>query len=91
MPSTNAHQFPFDDLGQRSPHRAFSVGQTNLLTRKQAAAYLGIKTQTLACWACNKRYVLPFVRVGRLIKYRVEDLDNFILQNHTGHGGTYAT
>ena len=49
-----------------------------LLSRKQAAEYLGVKENTLAIWACNKRYNLPVVKVGRLCKYRVSDLDNFL-------------
>ena len=49
-----------------------------LLSRKQAAEYLGIKENTLAIWACNKRYSLPVIKVGRLCKYRVSDLDNFL-------------
>ena len=52
-----------------------------LLTRAEAAAYLGLRTQTLAAWATTKRYKLPFVRVGSLTKYRVEDLEKFIAEN----------
>ena len=49
-----------------------------LLSRKQAAEYLGVKENTLDIWACNKRYSLPVIKVGRLCKYRVSDLDNFL-------------
>ena len=49
-----------------------------LLSRKQAAEYLGVKENTLAIWACNKRYSLPVIKVGRLCKYRVSDLDKFL-------------
>ena len=54
--------------------------QTNreLLTRKEAAAYLGISEQTLAVWKCTGRYNLPCVKTGRLVKYRKADLDAFI-------------
>jgi len=51
---------------------------TQLLSRKQAAEYLGVKENTLAIWACNKRYSLPVIKVGRLCKYRVSDLDKFL-------------
>lgn len=51
---------------------------SDLLTRKQAAEYLGITPRTLAVWACVKRYPLPYVKVGRLVKYRRADLDAFI-------------
>lgn len=49
-----------------------------LLNRKEAASYLGITDGTLAVWACTGRYNLPFVKVGRLVKYRKSDLDAFI-------------
>lgn len=51
---------------------------SDLLTREQAADYLGITPRTLAVWACVKRYNLPYVKVGRLVKYRRADLDAFI-------------
>ena len=51
---------------------------TQLLSRKQAAEYLVVKENTLAIWACNKRYSLPVIKVGRLCKYRVSDLDKFL-------------
>jgi len=49
-----------------------------LLTREEAAIYLGVKPETLAIWACTKRYNLKYYKVGRLAKYRVEDLDAFL-------------
>jgi excisionase family DNA binding protein len=52
--------------------------QARLLTRSEAAAYLGVKPQTLAVWATTGRYKLPFVKVGRTVKYRVTDLDAFL-------------
>ncbi len=52
--------------------------QAELLTREQAAEYLGVTASTLAVWACAKRYNLSYVKVGRLVKYRRADLDAFI-------------
>ena len=49
-----------------------------LLTRKEAAEYLGVSTQTLAIWKWSGRYPLPYVKIGRRIKYRQSDLDDFI-------------
>ncbi len=60
------------------------IEQTNkLLNRKEAAELLGTTEGTLAVWACNKRYGLPMVKVGRLAKYRLSDLMNFIENNTT--------
>jgi len=64
--------------------------RASLLTRREAAEYLGVKEQTLACWACAGRYQLPFVRVGRLVKYRLEDLNRFITENLTGGEGSHV-
>ena len=50
----------------------------DLLTRGQAARILGVKPSTLAVWACNKRYHLPYIKVGSLVKYRRRDLIEFI-------------
>lgn len=36
-----------------------------LLTRREAAAYLGLTEQTLAIWKCTGRYSLPVIKVGR--------------------------
>lgn len=45
-----------------------------LLTREQAADYIGVKPQTLALWACTGRYELPFIKVGRSVRYKRVDL-----------------
>ncbi len=55
-----------------------AVLSSPLLTRKQAAEYLGLEPRTLDVWACTKRYNLKFIKVGRLAKYRKEDLDDFL-------------
>ena len=54
------------------------LDKNRLLTRKEAAAYLGVKELTLALWKSTKRYDLPVVKVGRLAKYRYGDLLDFI-------------
>jgi len=53
----------------------------HLMNRTEAAQYLGIKPQTLAVWATTKRYNLPYVKVGRLVKYSRDALDRFIEVN----------
>jgi len=53
-----------------------------LLTTAPAAEYIGAKAHTLEVWRSTGRYSLPFVRVGRLVKYRRADLDAW-LQSRT--------
>lgn len=62
-----------------------STSSPALLTREQAAEYLGVQVQTLAVWATTGRYALPFIRVGRLVKYRRSDLDAFLESRTVRH------
>ena len=51
---------------------------SKLLTRKEAADYLGVKPQTLAAWHVTGRYKLPLVKVGRSARYRPADLEKWL-------------
>lgn len=51
---------------------------TKLLTPDETAKRLGILTKTLEVWRCTQRYDLPFVKVGRLVRYRENDIEAFI-------------
>ena len=51
---------------------------SSILSRNEAAEFLGVKPQTLACWQSTKRYSLPVIKVGRLAKYRLSDLEEFL-------------
>ena len=57
-----------------------SESQT-LLTRKEAAEFLGCSAMTLAIWKCTKRYPLPYVKIGKNVRYRLSDLKDFISNN----------
>jgi excisionase family DNA binding protein len=48
-----------------------------LLTRKEAAEYLGVKSCTLDVWASTNRY-LKYIKIGRHVRYRKEHLDEFL-------------
>jgi hypothetical protein len=52
--------------------------ENSLLTRKEAANFLGVSEITLGLWKSTKRYSLPVVKVGRLAKYRYGDLLEFV-------------
>lgn len=49
-----------------------------LVTREEAAKFLGVSKGTLEVWACHKRYDIPVIKIGRLAKYRMSDLIAFI-------------
>jgi hypothetical protein len=57
------------------------MSETNLeplLDRKKAAKYLGVSPDTLAVWDCTKRYNLKPIKVGRAVRYRLSDLNDFL-------------
>ncbi len=56
-----------------------------LLSRREAAEFLGIRESTLAIWHATDRYPLPVIKVGRLARYRREDLEQFLHQRTTPH------
>lgn len=50
-----------------------------LMTNKEAAAYLAIQPQTLDKWRMTGgENSIPFVKVGRSIRYQRSDLNNYI-------------
>jgi excisionase family DNA binding protein len=54
---------------------------SRLLTTDEAAALVGAKPQTLSIWRCTARHGLPFVRVGRLVRYREIDVLAWLERN----------
>ena len=55
----------------------------SLLTQEQAAEILGVTPGTLSVWRCTKRYNIPYIKVGRLVRYRKSVLDAFLdLRTH---------
>jgi hypothetical protein len=49
-----------------------------LLTPRQVAEILGVTVGTLSIWRCLRRYDLPYTKIGRLVKYRVQAVADFI-------------
>jgi hypothetical protein len=60
--------------------------ESDLKTEEFASEFLSVKRGTLQVWRSTKRYPLPYVKVGRLVRYRMSDLQAF-LQART-MGGT---
>jgi hypothetical protein len=56
-----------------------------LLDEAAAAARLSLSPQALRLWRQKRKQglvapVLPFVQLGRLIRYRIQDVDQFLLE-----------
>lgn len=52
---------------------------SQLLTAQQTADLLQIDVGTLAVWRCKKQYQhLRYVKIGNRVRYRAEDVQQFI-------------
>lgn len=60
--------------------------QNKLLSAGEAAAILGLKESTLAQfrWRGDKR--LPWVKLGKSIRYKLADIEEFIERSTVRHG-----
>ena len=60
-----------------------------LLTAKQAGDMLGVTTKSLA----NSRYTgtkgiqIPYIKMGRIIRYQESDIQSYIEKNTINHTG----
>ncbi|NUQ60903.1 MAG: helix-turn-helix domain-containing protein [Pirellulales bacterium] len=61
--------------------------RSDYLTRNEAAAYIAMRPQTLAAWATLGRHDLPYVKVGRSVRYRLADLDAWLASRTVTHTG----
>jgi hypothetical protein len=64
------------------------VASRELLDEKQAAAKLDVTPGTLSVWRSTGRYALPFVKVGRKVRYRLCDLDSWLEKRTRSSGAT---
>jgi len=55
-----------------------------LLTAKQAADLLGVTEGTLSVWRCTRRYAIPYVKVGRCVRYERAALEEYLRQQTVG-------
>jgi hypothetical protein len=60
---------------------------SELLNEAQAAEFLGLSPGTLSVWRCLGRYSLPYVKVGRLVRYRLVDLEAWLRSREATHTG----
>ena len=56
----------------------------DLLSVEQAAEFIGVTSHTLDVWRCTKRHSIPYLKVGRLVKYRRTDLEAWLTSRTIG-------
>jgi Helix-turn-helix domain len=64
--------------GQTMHNTVIDVPADPLLLPKSAAEILKVETTTLATWRSKKRWPLPYLKIGKLIRYRKSDVDAFL-------------
>ena len=55
-----------------------------VVSEKEAAEILGVTPGTLSVWRCTRRYPLPYIKVGRAVRYRLADLEAFMQSRTVG-------
>lgn len=55
--------------------------EQKLLRPDEVAELLGVTPHTLAVWRCEDRYDFRYVKVGRLVRYEVKEVEAFIRRN----------
>lgn len=74
------------DEGQHMASEFSSEGRSKrLLTSKEAARYLGISERHL--WAITAAGAPPCIKVGRSVRYAIDDLDGYIDSRRMGRRG----
>ena len=56
-----------------------------LLTPKQTAEILDTTEGSLSVWRCTGRIDLPFIKIGKNVRYRPEDVQDFLSRNTFNH------
>ena len=64
---------------------------SGLLDTKEAGNYLGVNDKSLA----NSRYTgtgmqIPYIKMGKIVRYRQSDLDDYLENNTFNHTGEAA-
>ncbi len=72
---------------QIQPLSLDGLPESQLLDDKQTAAAITVQQGTLAVWRSTGRVALPYVKVGRSVRYRVGDIREFLQKRTRLHTG----
>lgn len=62
----------------------------HLLNNSGAANHIGIAANTLNYWRTTGAQKIPFIKVGGRVMYRLQDLDQWLLERTYCHTGEYT-
>ena len=60
------------------PLGVFNMNKPTLLNPEEAANYICVAPDTLAVWRSTGRYNIPYIKIGRKVFYREENLIQFL-------------
>ncbi len=60
----------------------------DLVNEKIAAEMLGVTAATMQVWRSTARYGIPYIKVGRLVRYRISDLEAWLVSRTRATGAT---
>jgi predicted DNA-binding transcriptional regulator AlpA len=75
---------------QGAPFDLDALPDSTLLTDLQAAQALGVKAGTLSVWRTTGRNNLPYIKCGRLVRYRAGDLKEWLARRCRTNSGEVA-
>jgi len=80
-------------MSQQSPQSLDAIIRQSatlagLLDENQAATLLQVTPGTLSVWRSTGRYSLPFIKVGRRVRYRLSDLNAWLESRTQTNGAT---
>ena len=64
------------------------TNEKKLVGEKEAAEILGVTPGTMQVWRSTGRYAIPFIKVGRLVKYRPDVLEGWLKSRTRASGAT---
>ena len=71
---------------ERTNKEACNISPAGLMTPRDAAVYIGVKINTLAVWRMTNRYGLRYLKLGKAIRYRKDDLDEWLASKAVDKG-----
>ena len=55
-----------------------------LLSTEQLADLTGNKKSTLITWRCTKTVQIPYIKIGKTVRYRLSDVLSWLKKNEVG-------
>jgi hypothetical protein len=62
--------YPTPSFGSSFQQQDQSPSSDPLFPSDEAETYIGVAKGTMSVWRCSKRYGIPYIKVGRLVRYR---------------------